>query len=126
MKILWKVLASTPFGLKGSHVVTLPPTHKQSELVDVLILTRVLFQTTCISELPDVAPSGPGAGLGRGFFRGQNGSIRCNGRALGSRISRQPIHQDSSSCSSKPDSLDNSKGGQKRLLFFVDSGVEKQ
>lgn len=70
----------------------------------------MLQQTTCISDLPDVAPPGPGSGLAQGFFRGQNGSIRCNGRALGTRNSHHAIHLDSSSCSSKEGSLDDPKG----------------
>ncbi|GLH01397.1 Protein of unknown function [Gryllus bimaculatus] len=50
-----------------------------------------LLQTTCLSELPDVAPP-------LGLVRGQNGSLRCNGRPT-------QIQPDSgSSCSSKGDS----------------------
>ncbi|KAK6630828.1 hypothetical protein RUM44_002998 [Polyplax serrata] len=66
------------------------------------------MQTTCISDLPDIAPAIATTGQTEGFYRGQNGSIRCNGRALRSRTSQ--IHQDSSSCSSKEDSLDDPKG----------------
>ncbi|KAK6632746.1 hypothetical protein RUM43_013516 [Polyplax serrata] len=67
----------------------------------------MVLQTTCISDLPDIAPAIATTGQTEGFYRGQNGSIRCNGRALRSRTSQ--IHQDSSSCSSKEDSLDDPK-----------------
>ncbi|XP_063241614.1 dipeptidase 1-like [Bacillus rossius redtenbacheri] len=57
------------------------------------LLESLERETTCLTELPDVAPP-------LGLLRGENGSVRCNGRPA--QCQQHP--DTASSCSSKEDS----------------------